>query len=246
MPFPLLAHQAVILPLKMARPRWFDGSALVLGSVAPDVEYLRNSIDSRFTHSLLGALLCVPLTALVIYAGKKLGALQAVGARLGWRVSSVGSLAGLVVSATLGCMSHVMLDRLSRGGVAAALPATVFQRGALTISSGAAAQLGSTVVLSAVTLLCLLRMREQHRMDIDPRGRRVLGLATVVGILGGLLRARPALAHPSAFFESPQIFVWGFALFHVAAVVFVATLAAGFFLARRDAQSGRSSPLSSA
>ena len=37
MPIPLLSHQAPLLPLKMAWPRYFDGTALVVGSMAPDL-----------------------------------------------------------------------------------------------------------------------------------------------------------------------------------------------------------------
>jgi len=32
-------HQAVVLPLKLWRPRWFDGVALCTGAAAPDVSY---------------------------------------------------------------------------------------------------------------------------------------------------------------------------------------------------------------
>ena len=39
MPLTYLSHQSVVLPLKIAAPRAVSGTALVLGSMAPDVEY---------------------------------------------------------------------------------------------------------------------------------------------------------------------------------------------------------------
>ncbi|MDP4013047.1 MAG: DUF4184 family protein [Candidatus Nanopelagicales bacterium] len=40
MPLTFGSHQAVVLPLKMLKPRWFDGTALVIGSMAPDLFFL--------------------------------------------------------------------------------------------------------------------------------------------------------------------------------------------------------------
>ena len=39
MPFTYFAHQIFVLPLKQAKPRWFDGTALCIGSMAPDFAY---------------------------------------------------------------------------------------------------------------------------------------------------------------------------------------------------------------
>jgi len=33
------AHPAVVIPLKEKRPKWFNGTALILGRMAPDFEY---------------------------------------------------------------------------------------------------------------------------------------------------------------------------------------------------------------
>lgn len=55
MPFTLLAHQAPVLPLKLAHPRAWSGTALVLGSVGRTV--------SEYGHTLEGQLvLRVPAT----------------------------------------------------------------------------------------------------------------------------------------------------------------------------------------
>jgi len=45
-PLTYLSHQAAVVPLKMWRPTWFDGTALVFGSMAPDWAYVANG--SRF------------------------------------------------------------------------------------------------------------------------------------------------------------------------------------------------------
>ena len=50
MPATFPSHAAAVLPLKLWRPRWFDGVALVVGSMAPD------------THSAAGLLLGSVLT----------------------------------------------------------------------------------------------------------------------------------------------------------------------------------------
>lgn len=39
MPLTLPTHPLAVLPLKLWRPRWFDGVALVIGTVAPDLAY---------------------------------------------------------------------------------------------------------------------------------------------------------------------------------------------------------------
>lgn len=54
MPLTLFAHQVPVLPLKIARPRAFDGTALCVGSMAPDLAYPLGPWLSSHGHSLLG------------------------------------------------------------------------------------------------------------------------------------------------------------------------------------------------
>ncbi|HEV8296550.1 MAG TPA: DUF4184 family protein [Acidimicrobiales bacterium] len=54
MPFTFFAHQVPVLPLKLARPRWFDGTALCIGSMAPDLGYPIEPWVSHNTHTALG------------------------------------------------------------------------------------------------------------------------------------------------------------------------------------------------
>ena len=39
MPLTLPTHPLAVAPLKLWRPRWFDGVALTLGAIAPDVPF---------------------------------------------------------------------------------------------------------------------------------------------------------------------------------------------------------------
>src|SRR5262249_10201056 len=64
MPFTYFAHQVLVIPLKMARPRWFDGTALCVGSMAPDFAYALSGTHLEFaSHTIVAQLLwSVPIT----------------------------------------------------------------------------------------------------------------------------------------------------------------------------------------
>jgi hypothetical protein len=118
-PLTVPTHPAAVLPLKMWRPRWFDGVALVLGSMVPDFGYAFDGIDLplyRFAHSWPGLVgWCLPLTL----AGGVLArrAAPRVAANL---PPSARDLAVLrtsrpvwwvtVLSALIGAASHLLLD----------------------------------------------------------------------------------------------------------------------------------------
>jgi hypothetical protein len=67
LPFTYLAHQAPALALKQRWPTWFDGTALVLGTMAPDWAYALNGSALAFdAHSLLGVVaFCTPMAMVV-------------------------------------------------------------------------------------------------------------------------------------------------------------------------------------
>jgi hypothetical protein len=56
MPLTFFAHQAPVLPLKLLRPRWFDGTALCLGAAAPDLAYPLGGWIAAESHTVLGVL----------------------------------------------------------------------------------------------------------------------------------------------------------------------------------------------
>ena len=128
MPLTFLSHQAAVLPLKLAAPRRLSGTALVLGSIAPDApKFVLGPGSDTFTHSVAGQLAwCLPFTvamfALVrhVIAGPlgrylpdlgpfHLGDYAALAAspndRVRWPV--------VVVSALIGSFSHIGWDLLT-------------------------------------------------------------------------------------------------------------------------------------
>lgn len=66
MPLTFPSHAAAVLPLKLARRRWFDGVALVIGSAAPDLPYSLDPYLSIRAHTWWGLVwFCVPVTVLL-------------------------------------------------------------------------------------------------------------------------------------------------------------------------------------
>ncbi|GIG58670.1 hypothetical protein Lfu02_30420 [Longispora fulva] len=118
MPLTFPSHAAIVVPLKIWRPRWFDGVALVLGSTAPDLPYSAVGVlpYTPSAHNVWGVLLwCLPATLL----GCRLirWAAPAVAARLpGWG-RDYGVLGRVrhpwyvtASSALLGAVSHLFWD----------------------------------------------------------------------------------------------------------------------------------------
>jgi hypothetical protein len=64
MPATFPSHAAAVLPLKLWKPEWFDGVALVIGAAAPDLPYEVGHHRPPYTyaHTPLGALATVPAT----------------------------------------------------------------------------------------------------------------------------------------------------------------------------------------
>ena len=122
-----LSHQAVVLPLKIAAPRWTSGTALVVGSMAPDVEYfLRGYPTSLISHTRLGQLtFCLPVTLVLYWLITRVIAEPAAAhapesgelrlreyALLRRQPAGPGHWAIVATSAVIGSSSHVALDRL--------------------------------------------------------------------------------------------------------------------------------------
>jgi hypothetical protein len=132
MPSTFPTHPLAVLPLKIWRPRWFDGVALVLGSMAPDAAYVLDGSGLPvwpFSHQLLGLVgWCLPLTLIGTrvlrkatptisvhlpnggaFALRDYGAIGA--ARHRWWVTAI--------SALIGAASHLLLDRIEQSVTAA-------------------------------------------------------------------------------------------------------------------------------
>jgi len=121
MPFTFFAHQVLVIPLKAIRPRWFDGTALCVGSMAPDLSYALD--DTRYdmgvgTHALAAQLWWSLPVALVLTLAWRHVVAAPLGAvlpgRLGEQVGALSlarrPLVMTAACAVLGGLSHAFLD----------------------------------------------------------------------------------------------------------------------------------------
>jgi hypothetical protein len=130
-PFTFLAHQAAVVPLKLARPRWFDGTALALGTIVPDLEYAWQELPAKgWAHTLEGVLLFVLPASLVLAAlvrrvvARPLAAHLPDGewfrlrdyAALAEAPGGAGAWALAVVSVLVGAGTHVVWDAFTHAG----------------------------------------------------------------------------------------------------------------------------------
>ena len=131
MPLTFLSHQAVVLPLKLGVPRAVSGTALVLGSMAPDVEYYVRGIPAATLggHGWPGQLThCLPVTLALYWIVTRVIAvplalhLPSGGsfrlrdyALIRHAASSPAEWLTVAMSALVGSTSHVILDRATGG-----------------------------------------------------------------------------------------------------------------------------------
>jgi hypothetical protein len=181
LPLTFLAHQAPVLPLKIAAPRWFDGTALVIGSMAPDLSFVLHGtawyVDA---HQLVAQLyFCLPLTLALTWIIKRVIAqplasilsndgafrLRDYGRLASWRPPM--TLAGWLVlmsSALIGSYSHLVLDAFTHTwgwvvqrvsalqDVAFVLPPSMSRRPIFIVDL---LQLGATLLGAVATIRCL-------------------------------------------------------------------------------------------
>ncbi len=130
MPWMIPSHQAPVLPLKLWRPAWFSGLALVLGSVAPDLVFVfrLDETGSPDSHTFLGqVLITMPfvvllhtlLTALVlpwllprVPGGRPLHLHALARCR---PATDPLALARVAISGLVGGLSHVTIDGFTHG-----------------------------------------------------------------------------------------------------------------------------------
>jgi hypothetical protein len=119
MPFTFFAHQLPVLPLKWARPRWFDGTALCVGSMAPDFAYALEGTPLAFKSHHIASQLCfsVPVSWLIArYFRTRLAAPLgtqlpgALGAELAAVARSRHAWWTTCLSGFLGGLSHLFMD----------------------------------------------------------------------------------------------------------------------------------------
>ena len=121
MPLTFPAHQAPLLPLKIARPAWFDGTALVVAAGAPDLNHAFGPSDPIASHDWDGLFLWAIPFAMVYATMFRRWAADGLFAATGdlgplrlrsYRVLGARRPNPLVTfgSAFLGGGSHILLD----------------------------------------------------------------------------------------------------------------------------------------
>lgn len=127
MPLTLPTHPTAVVPLKLWRPRWFDGVALVIGAIAPDLAYATYGFGvTLLTHNVFAvAWWSLPVTLvaarLVRWAAPAIVAHLPGGGPL--RLEDYGVL-GIVrhrwyvtaCSALVGAFSHIAWDAVTHPG----------------------------------------------------------------------------------------------------------------------------------
>ena len=117
MPLTIPTHPVAVLPLKLWRPHWFDGVALTIGAIAPDVGYAVESYGVPvYSHAPTAPLWwAVPVTLLAAWLVR--WAAPVVAAHLPMVLRDYGVLGRVrhpwyvtVVSAIIGAVSHIVWD----------------------------------------------------------------------------------------------------------------------------------------
>lgn len=125
-PLTFPAHQAVVLPLKIWKPRWFDGIALVVGAGSPDLFNALSSVDTFQSHHPDGMVVAVVFTVVYSILLRRFavdglfGTLPNLGPLRAkrFRVLKNGRPRLLVttLSAFIGVASHVFVDSFTHAG----------------------------------------------------------------------------------------------------------------------------------
>jgi hypothetical protein len=127
MPLTWFAHQAPVIGLKLARPRWFDATALCVGSMMPDLMYSFSSYVDIDTHRwppafTYGVPLSVVMATVIRFVVAPVAASQVPD--LGtFRMHSFAVLSRrrpalwlTIVCAFLGIGSHIVVDWFTHPG----------------------------------------------------------------------------------------------------------------------------------
>ncbi|WP_165966764.1 DUF4184 family protein [Actinomadura sp. 7K507] len=195
MPF-TLSHPAAVLPLARGP---LVPSALVIGSLAPDIPYYLYISGVRdMTHRPLGVVTVDVAIGLIVFAvwhllGKRpLAALAPARLRERLPVSAPVSWAWAVPSLAIGAATHVLWDALTHSGVAEVLPGLAESVGGITLYLWL--QVGSGAVGLVVIALWLARWARTAPpvpLPVEPaRGRMpVFAAAGGLSMAGCLLSA---------------------------------------------------------
>ena len=221
MPLTFPAHQAVVLPLKIWKPRWFDGVALVVGAGSPDLFNPLSSVDTFQSHHLDGVIVAVAFTIVYSILLRRFavdglfGALPNFGPlkAKNYRVLKNGRPRLLVtaLSAFIGVASHVLVDSFTHahrfGANLLGLNDILFELPVLGGMSGARTlqYLGHTVGSLIGVLLFVLVVSRRHlgewygedqiqaarNAPVRPGSRRRLYFIVGLGLAAGMAWGAP-------------------------------------------------------
>jgi len=181
MPFTFFSHQAPALPLKLIAPRWLSGTALALGSMAPDFEYFWRGVPiSDIGHTPLGQVAwCMPWTLLAVWLVRRVIA-EPLALHLPdcgpFRLREYGRLAcaddgpsywaRAAWSSVVGSWSHVIFDSFTHqhGWIVDHTPLLQGPVPGTSIPFYIALNHGGTVFGGAFTLALLYSIGKRHRL----------------------------------------------------------------------------------
>ncbi|MEH1163891.1 DUF4184 family protein [Micromonospora sp. CPCC 205539] len=191
MPLTFPSHAALPLPLKLWRPRWFDGVALVVGAGAPDLAYALDGSGLavyQLAHRPVGLVLfCLPVTlacgALVRWAAPTIAvhlptrpvmlALRDYGV-LG---ASRPALAVSAISAVFAAATHQVWDQVTNRVPVWDWASTVF------------GLVGAVALAAHIGRRRLLRSWHGDPPGLPARPRLFWSVVTVTVAVGGLVAA---------------------------------------------------------
>jgi hypothetical protein len=127
MPLTWFAHQLPVLGMKVARPRWFDATALCIGSMTPDLMYAFSRMADIDTHRWPAALRYgVPMATVMALLTRHVVAPMAAPQLPDLGVLRLRSyavlarrrphLAATIACALAGVASHVLIDSFTHDG----------------------------------------------------------------------------------------------------------------------------------
>jgi hypothetical protein len=222
----------------------------------PDFEYLARDRGPGLAHHMVGLLVTVPSTVLLTaVAGLVVGPVArrrgfAFAAMFDEPPSTFTSVRGalkLVVSATLGVISHLLLDGVTHDGgwLSRLIPAVARKWRVASIATTPlnVLQYGLTVILSIATLAMLSRWYRRHREPQSQSlasGRVLLAASTLLGGAVGALSCASVFRDGIRFFVHPVAHAVGYALFAVVAFGGAGTALASIPLAILDRRSAAS------
>jgi hypothetical protein len=242
------------LPLRVWRPGAFNGTALVIGSIAPDLEYLLTTgpIGDGFPHSIEGQFLfCLPvtLTIALLIGFFDLGSVLVARTRGrgAWLIGAAtdvvreGGLVRASGSALIGSFSHIAFDTLTHVWLPSILPSGTFHARGLVFSSIAISQVGVSAA-SSIPALWLFRRLSREAPSILPARRSGLAIIAILALIGaalGFVHCIPAIRHPDDYFEAGRLYVWGDVVFQSAVGAGAGIVAALILLALTDRPASR-------